>query len=236
MPRERKQKEAAAGGAPSWMVTYGDLMSLLLTFFVLLLSFSSVKVEDFKQALESVRREIFFLDFDARKPEVLPPIMETFDTGEARLRGAAQRIKKAAAALNLDLDVSVAEESEGLRITIQAPVLFSTGEADLRPEGREILRHVLNELIQMPNAITIEGHTDNIPIRTAQFPSNWELSTSRAISVAKFFIEEGGMQPGRLAAAGFSEYHPVASNDTPEGRQRNRRIELFVYKDKEAPR
>ena len=125
----RSRKKAAAGdggGAPKWMVTYGDLMSLLLTFFVLLLSFSQIKVEDFDEALASIRREIFFMDFDAQQPEVVPPVMEGFSAGQKKqqLRAAAERVREAAAALALELDVSAEEETEGLRITIQAPVLF----------------------------------------------------------------------------------------------------------------
>ena len=85
----------------------------------------------------------------------------------------------------------------------------------------------------MPNAIVVDGHTDNVPIHTAQFPSNWELSTARAIAVARFFLDGGGMQPKRVGVAGYGEYRPLATNDTPAGRARNRRVELFVYKDAE---
>lgn len=231
MARGRKSTADDSPGAPLWMVTYGDLMTLLLTFFVLLLSFSAIVEEEFQEALESIRSQILFLDFESQKPDIIAPVMPTFQSGAVRLRNAAGRIREAAAALALEQQVGVAEETEGLRITIEAPVLFASGGAELRPGATDILQPILDEIIAMPNAMIVEGHTDNVPIRTARFPSNWELSTARAISMARYFMDAGGLHPKRISVAGYAEYQPIAPNDTPEGRQRNRRVELFIYKD-----
>ncbi|MFQ5473660.1 MAG: flagellar motor protein MotB [Dehalococcoidia bacterium] len=236
MARTRKKAPEAAGGAPMWMVTYGDLMSLLLTFFVLLLSFSAIVEEDFQKALAAIRAEILFLDFESQKPSIVPPVIQAYESGASRMRSAAERIRDAAAAVALDQQVTAVEETEGLRITIEAPVLFGSGQATLREEASVILRPILDEIIAMPNPIVVEGHTDNVPIRTARFPTNWELSAARAIAVARFFIDVGGMQPKRVAVAGYGEYQPIASNETAEGRAKNRRVELFVYKAKERER
>lgn len=107
-------------------------------------------------------------------------------------------------------------------------VFFDLGKADLKPEAVEILNRLGPILKGIPNPIRIEGHTDNLPINTAQFPSNWELSTYRATRVIRYFIEELGFSPDKLSAAGYGEYRPIADNDTPEGRSLNRRVDIVI--------
>ncbi|NOY44483.1 MAG: OmpA family protein [Deltaproteobacteria bacterium] len=125
----------------------------------------------------------------------------------------------------------VIEQLKGkLSVKVLDEILFDSGSARIKPEGREVLRR-LGEMLkaQADKAIVIEGHTDNVPIAGAlaeRFPSNWELSTARATSVVRFLQDEVGVEPERLSAVGFGPYRPVASNDTPEGRARNRRIEI----------
>jgi len=125
----------------------------------------------------------------------------------------------------------VIEQLKGkLSVKVLDEILFDSGSAQIKPEGREVLRR-LGEMLkaQTDQAIVIEGHTDNVPIAGAlaeRFPSNWELSTARATSVVRFLQDEVGVEPERLSAVGFGPYRPVASNDTPEGRARNRRIEI----------
>jgi chemotaxis protein MotB len=107
-------------------------------------------------------------------------------------------------------------------------ILFDSGKADLKPEGKEALKEVADVLASIPDRnFQIAGHTDNIPIRSARFPSNWELSTARAVTVTRF-LAEAGVDGQRVSAAGYAEMHPVADNSTPDGRQQNRRIEIVL--------
>lgn len=127
-------------------------------------------------------------------------------------------------------EVTLQMLEKGLVITFLAEVLFDSGKADVKEEARPILKKVA-EIIKekVPDRdIGIEGHTDNVPIKYSGWKSNWELSTARATSVLHFLINEGGINPERLSAIGYGEYRPIASNDTPEGRQKNRRVEIVI--------
>lgn len=129
-------------------------------------------------------------------------------------------------------DVTISELQGKLTVNIVDRVLFDSGEATLKPEGEAILQQVAKVLAQHPDRLVhVAGHTDNVPIRAGargRYPSNWELSTARATAAVRFLAEKAGMDPARLGAIGYGEFHPVAGNDTPEGRARNRRIEIVV--------
>lgn len=127
-------------------------------------------------------------------------------------------------------EVGLGVEERGIVFRFQDSVLFDVGKADLRPEAREILTKVGGLLKKVSNQIRVEGFTDNLPISTERFPSNWELSTARATTVVRFFIEELNIDPKRLEAAGYGEYHPIASNDDAAGRQKNRRVDIVLLR------
>lgn len=129
-------------------------------------------------------------------------------------------------------DVTISELQGRLTVNILDRVLFDSGEAVLKPDGEKVLRQVAGVLAQFPNRlIHVAGHTDNVPIRAsaqARFATNWELSTARANAAVRFLCEKAGVDPKRLAAVGYGEFHPIADNAAPEGRAKNRRIELIV--------
>jgi chemotaxis protein MotB len=125
-------------------------------------------------------------------------------------------------------NVSVTMGKRGLVVTVVAEVLFDSGKAKIRPQGQAILNKVANVLAPMKDDIAVEGHTDNVPIKYSPWKSNWELSTQRALNVLHFFEDDKGISPQRMSATGYGPYHPVASNDTPEGRQKNRRVEIII--------
>ncbi len=129
-----------------------------------------------------------------------------------------------------DRQVKVEMMDRGLVITFVAEVLFDSGKAKLRPDALEKLAkvaRVLNTTVEDLN-VGVEGHTDNVPIKYSKWKSNWELSTARALSVLHYLVEDLGVSPRRVSATGYGEFHPVASNDTPEGRQKNRRVEIVI--------
>ncbi len=126
-------------------------------------------------------------------------------------------------------DVTISELAGKLTVNILDRVLFASGEADIKEEGQAVLREVAGFLAAMPDRqIQVIGHTDNIPIATARFPSNWELSAARALAAVRFLSEEAGVDPKRLGALAQGEFHPIADNSTPEGRAKNRRIAIVV--------
>ena len=126
-------------------------------------------------------------------------------------------------------DVTISELQGNLTLNILDRILFDSGQAIIKPEGQAVLQEIAGLLQQVPNRqIHVLGHTDNIPIRTSSYPSNWELSAARALAAVRFLVDDGGVAPQRIAAVAHGEFQPIASNDTPEGRARNRRITIVV--------
>jgi chemotaxis protein MotB len=119
-------------------------------------------------------------------------------------------------------------DSRGLIISLGEIGFFDSGNDELRPEGRALLDTLATSLVSLDNHIRIEGHTDNVPIRTSRFPSNWELSTARATTIVSYLVTNFGFAPDRLSAAGYAEFRPSSSNETVEGRARNRRVDIIV--------
>lgn len=120
------------------------------------------------------------------------------------------------------------EPGKGLVISLKEKILFETGKADLSPQAKMVLDKLYPIFLKIPNQIVVKSHTDNVPITTPRFPSNRELSTTRATQVVRCLIEEKNFPKERIAAAGYGEYHPVASSDTPEGRAENRRVDFVI--------
>ncbi len=246
MSRKKKPEEAAAG-APAWMTTYGDLVTLLMCFFVLLFAFSTVDNQKFTAVMQSFQGSAGVLQsgmsitpsefiFDG-----MPESKQTLDQESIRQRREAEALKKALEKFkkekSKEFDFQVDVGKRGVKITFPDNVLFDPGSADIKAEAYELLDYmseILNGGDFAKRAIRIEGHTDNVPINTLRFPSNWELSTGRASRVVRYFTEKRGMEQTRFAPTGYGDNRPVASNDTAEGRAKNRRVELVVLTAEET--
>lgn len=189
-----------------WAVTYGDLMSYLCIFFLILYAAVASKSVALQMGLQGTE-ETF------RKEEGV--VAELFS------RYGVQRIAK--------LEVS----EDKMRILLNEPVLFPPGRAELKRESSRHLDMLVSVLQELPNPIQVEGHTDNVPLGSGlPFKSNWELSAARAFAVLKYF-EEKGVPSVRLAAIGYGEHRPIQTNETPEGRSANRRIEVNILRRRE---
>ncbi len=240
MARQRRKK-VEEEGAPGWMTTFGDLMSQLLTFFVLLVSFSIFDEIKYNTVKGSLKYSFGVLKgWEQPLVEKIRTAPETtrVNDEEQKMAGIGYRLKKFVAERRMKGSLQAVMRKEGLAIILRnsgKPVMFDSGSAQIRPEFVPILEKVAEELMKIPNDIRIEGHTDNRPIHTPMFPSNWELSAARATSVLRFLVGKG-IDPSRLSAVGYGEFRPVASNDTPEGRAKNRRVEILVLKRKTAGR
>lgn len=233
----RKVQDEPKKGAPTFMNTYGDMMTLLLTFFILLFSMSSIDASKFKAFIDSFSGSTGLLNgLDSivyeNGTEVFPQ-EESVISALNEVEQVKSEIKKFIYDKQLDHKVEVEQNGNEIVLTFEDMLLFDTGKADIKPAAIPILSTIGNKLITYLEEgyhLKVEGHTDNVPIKTLQFPSNWELSSSRAIAVAKFFIEEMDFTPAFVSTEGFGEYRPVENNDTPEGRSKNRRVELKLTK------
>lgn len=224
---EEEDQGPEAPTAPFWMATFSDMATLLLTFFVLIVSMSEVEVKKFKDALSNFQGRTGVLQFDA-----LTPTVGTINrVGEEDKRKRAQKFEEVLKYLkenDLEDKVQVNLTQEGLHVSITDSVMFSAGRSDLLPISKKILHLVSEVLDDDVHAVRVEGHTDDRPIRTGRFPSNWELSAGRAASVVRYLLElETAHDPAIYTAVGYGEHHPVESNDTAEGRASNRRVEIL---------
>ncbi len=225
-----------------WLISYADFMTLMFALFVVLYALSSV--DDAKYHLFSASLDSAF-GKQVIKPKVEAPLNEQerllkslVDRRDANLaarqRMQQERMQSMVNNLNKVMEpllksgqVSITQTKRGVVLEINASALFNVGDAKLHDHSAKILAGVAQVLGQGDQTIEVEGHTDNIPINTLQFPSNWELSSARASSVVRLFIEHG-VTALRLTAVGSAANYPVVSNDTPEERARNRRITVTV--------
>jgi chemotaxis protein MotB len=221
-------------GAPLWVVTFGDLMSLLMCFFVLLLSFSEMDRRKYKMVSGSmaqafgIQREkpvfespkgqkMIAREFDqavlmTKIEESIRPIIEEIETKNKELKGS--------------VELEVGEDKVTIRMMGEAT--FDTGKAELHPALRPLLKKLGTVLNQSKGEIIIAGHTDNVPLSGGLFGSNLGLSMARAGSVAEYLLRTTSIDPKRLSTMGFGEYRPLTSNDTAQGRRKNRRVEIIV--------
>ena len=226
--------EEVVEGAPDWIVTFGDLMSLLLCFFVLMLSFSEMDRNKYrivsgslKNAFGMQRKKPVFespkgqkmiaKEFDQaivliKVQDVVDPILDELEDEFQEFKGF--------------VDVSVEEDQVTIRMLGEAT--FDTGQAQLKTDFVPLLLKIGEVLSKTEGEIIIAGHTDNVPVSGGPYKSNLGLSMARAGSVAEYLLKSTAINPQRLSTMGFGEYRPLASNDTAEGRQKNRRVEIIV--------
>ena len=222
-----KDDEIEAPSAPFWLTTYSDMVTLLLTFFVMIVAMSEVKQDHFMEAMSyfTGRTSVFQ---NAQPVPIIP--REAIESIEAREQ--AEQIETLLEFIEeegLEEKVQINFEEESMHVVITDAVLFNSGSSILQETAQEILALVGSVSPDMTESITVIGHTDNRPIRTAQYPSNWELSSARASSVVRFLLaQENSLPPEKYQAIGQGEFDPVDTNDTSEGRARNRRIELLI--------
>jgi len=224
-----------------WLVSYADFITLLFAFFVVMYALSSVSEGKYRVLSDSLVNA-FGSRMQERKapasqalPLDLPPrraLKPAEPQGRQReqMRSIAQDILKVLDSLVRDGQVKVTQSNRGIALEINASVLFDSGQAKLRAESGSALQQVAMVLATTQQSIQIEGYTDDAPISTNQFPSNWELSAARASSVVRLFIGNGVAEP-RLSVIGYGPNRPVASNDTNDGRARNRRVTIMILSE-----
>ena len=228
MPPRKKKKGDEGGGAPLWMVTYGDLMSLLLTFFVLLLSFSTITEEEaFKQAIASFRGAVGFLPRELTVVQINPMPKRMKRTS----RTIEELARKLLQIMGKDDKVKIELDAQGgLKISLPNQVLFDTARAELKVEAYAVLNDVGEVLAELPIAFfEVRGHTDNRPlVRSSQYRDNYDLSFGRADAVARYLNRAQDIPLDQFEIIACGAGQPVAPNSTLEGQRANRRVEIYI--------
>ena len=238
-----KKKHEEHENHERWLVSYADFITLLFAFFVVMYSISSVNEGKFRTVSDSIKAALNPIVSPANvavpftigqnKAVTVNPTIDTVkEPAVRRLREIMRSLKNET---QLDI-IQMKELSNGdIVLTLPDTVLFRTGEAVLRPEARPFIQAISEVLIDLNRHVRVEGHTDNVPIRTVQFPSNWELSAMRAVTVVRTLSEQYGLQGDHLTAVGHADSRPLADNLTPEHRAKNRRVEIVVQEPKPIP-
>lgn len=264
MSAEEQKQESK--GVPAWVMTFADLMTLLMCFFVLLLAFSEMDVAKFKQ-LSGSMKEAFGVQSEIEvrtipkgtsvvaqefspgtpNPSAINDVRQfTIDSNRNTLDALSRELKeieetreharRLRMALNEEIAAgSVSIETEGMKVivNIKENASFESGFADVRPDFLPALTKIAGLVNDESGDVTISGHTDDVPIANDRFRSNWDLSTSRAVSVAHEFMQLSELSPEKIIVTGHADTRPVASNDTEEGRARNRRVAITIVRGKE---
>lgn len=207
-----------------WLITYADLITLLMVFFIVMWALSArVSPEKFDQLASSLQQSL-------KKAGDKSHAVTTDSTETKKLKQIATSAAAAIEETDPKAPVAVRVNERGLVLSLVDTAFFAPGSATLKPQSHKVLLKMAASLKGLPNDVRVEGHTDNVPIHTSHFPSNWELSASRAAAVARFLVERAHLPAARFSAAGFAEHRPVADNRSAGGRNRNRRVEIVVVR------
>jgi chemotaxis protein MotB len=250
--KRRDTDDGEPRGAPEYMLTYGDMVTLLLCFFVLLLSMSTMTEEKVRMVLSAFKSAVGIFE---QGPALTKETLMTMGVGVERLvegqpavttgreaehgrrrERIGDKVRMVLRAEQRAGAVKIRHDERGVVVHLTDKAMFDQGSADLKPSSRAILDKVAMLLRAVPNAVRIEGHTDNTPIQTARFPSNWELSVARATQVLRYLEKECKIDPTRLSCSGYGEWRPLRPNTTPENRALNRRVDIVILREDLADR
>lgn len=252
MARRRKRFVANANNHDRWMVSYADFITLLFAFFVVMYAISSVNEGKYKTLSDALGEAFSNNEQQSNGPELIhigdaPTIIQpiplenpaTADVEKRRelseeilkerkqLAEVSEQFEQVLAPFIDDKLVSVKKNDYWIELEMNSEMLFLSGESELSKKALPVLKKIAEVINPLPNMINIEGHTDNVPIDNAKFRSNWDLSSARATSVVHEFVKEG-VNPPRLSAIGYGEFHPIGDNTIEAGRFKNRRVVLVL--------
>jgi len=259
-------EKSESKGVPAWVMTFADLMTLLMCFFVLLLAFSEMDIAKFKQLSGSMKdafgvqseievrtipkgTSVVAQEFSPGKPEptalnevrqyTIDSNRNTLDALERELqeiKETREHARRMRFALREEIENgSVAIDTEGMKVIIRIMEnpSFDSGYADVRAEFMPVLDKIADLIDNTSGEVTISGHTDDVPISNSRFRSNWDLSTSRAVSVAHELLRKAELDPAHVVVSGHADTRPVAANDSPANRARNRRVDISIVRGQE---
>jgi len=251
MAKEKKGPEQPS--APSYMLTYGDMMTLLLCFFVLLFSMSSIDVSKFSKVIGVFEGSTSFFvagpDFVGDAPAGAKNNSKSKDTKqesknqtesknkESKQKSIEKQLEQISAGIpDAKARFDIIKNKKGTIIRLNNTLLFNQGSPKLKKDALPVLKKISDVLKGTNKQVIVEGHTDNVPIGPSlkkYFPTNWELSTARATNVLRYFVEVQSLTPKRFSASGYGEFRPIADNNSEAGRRMNRRVDIVILEDKQ---
>ena len=245
----RKKAHEKEANHERWLVSYADFITLLFAVFVTLYAMSQTDKKKIEEVMESMRDSFgYSKSSPASKPSVIEagtmsiiPAMRKLSSAPkhgSRSKGGEKDFKATKASIEAYLmkvgaqeKVSVAINQRGLVVSLKEAGFFDSGSATLKQSSYTLLNDVVESLASYSNGIRVEGHTDNVPISSHAFPSNWELSTTRATNVVQYLTKQDDFDPSNVSATGYGEYRPIADNSSEEGRRKNRRVDLVLLSE-----
>jgi len=237
--RKKYTMEGEQQRSNAWMITFSDLVMLLLTFFVMLLAMSSMDTKKLKEIILHLRDSAGLLDFSGSRgvTDLASFVKKHKDTKAFFMIDQFLLRDLFVPSIELDREemikdlselIDITDDERGIVLSLQENILFDSGEAKIKKEAFPVLDSIFTAIDSCPNDILIMGHTDNIPSHSTLYESNWELSSYRALSVLEYFLKEKGRQPSRLSVGGYGPARPLYPNDTPKNRALNRRVEIII--------
>jgi chemotaxis protein MotB len=228
--RRRLNRRVAPPSHERWLVSYADFITLMFAFFTVLYASSTVDARKMKTVVDSMQR---VFDSQGAPPPAAPPAEKHIAPPLVDPPGADLLVVRAALQTDLasEIDhgrVALEPDARGLVVSIRESGSFPTGSSDLPPAAQQVIATIADRLRAIPNAVRVEGHTDDVPIQTSKYGSNWDLSTARATRVVDYLIAGGQLEPTRLSAAGYSQFHPRVPNDSAANRALNRRTDIVI--------
>lgn len=228
--KRNKRRSAHSGGSigGGWEIIYTGFVLILLCFFIMLCSFSTMEKSKVTQFVRSFNLAVNILTggLKLESGDIMLPASEDIVDEKSRLAGIFKDVLHKTRSLGIDSSVDLEMRGRTLVMRLANAILFQTGSALILPGSIPLLKKVGAVIASTPYAVRVEGHTDDRPIHTRRYPSNWELSTARAVNVLRFLVDRAGVPADRLSAAGFGAFQPLASNATAAGRAKNRRVEI----------
>lgn len=232
MSKRKKRGQGVEDGGAPWITTYSDLMSLLLTFFILLFSMSNLDTDKFQSVASSFQSVLLGSSGESilNDQDSILEFTEQYIGNKELYDKVSDYLEDGA----LGENVSVSMNAKGVFVEMKDAILFEPGSASLKPEGIEVLKQLEDLINDFDNELVVEGYTDDVPESSVRFPTNWELSTARAVSVVRYLIDEENVDPERLSAVGYGEHRPIVPNDSVENRASNRRVNILIIFDEES--
>lgn len=244
MSRKKKSEPDEHVNMERWLVSYADFVTLLFVVFLIMFAISSVDAAKFQALMESFR------DVKGSGASLVLPAPGSSATQKAKagatgkttpqqeerkkLEEVKNKLEKYAQAKGIAKNLVINMDQHGVNVTITGTILFANGDATLQPAAKAIIKDMFNIISTIDNPIRIEGHTDNNPIKTPQYPSNWELSTARSTNLIRYLVEDYKFNPSRLSVGAYGEYHPVVPNTSDANRAKNRRVEIMILSKEDA--
>jgi chemotaxis protein MotB len=228
--RRRLNRRVAPPSHERWLVSYADFITLMFAFFTVLYASSTVDARKMMTVVDSMHR---VFDSQGAPPPAAPPAEKHIAPPLVDPPGANLLVVRASLQSDLASEiaqgrVAVEPDARGLVVSIRESGSFTTGSSDLPPAAQQVISTIAGRLRGIPNTLRIEGHTDDVPIQTSKYASNWDLSTARATHVVDYLITDGHIEPTRLSAAGYSQFHPRVPNDSAANRALNRRTDIVI--------